>query len=73
VHDDKYYLLSSKSKAIIVLDLNGNFLEGARLSPSMHPQPEGITIDENGTLFISNEGGNGVAKIYVFNQQKQGK
>jgi len=72
-YKDKYYLLSSKSKAIIVLDQNGVFLEGARLSPSLHRQPEGITIDANGTLFISNEADNGVAKIYVYHLQNQGK
>jgi uncharacterized protein YjiK len=64
--DGAYYILSSVAKALIVVEKNGKCRSGVNLSGALHSQPEGILLDNNNTLYISNEGRDGVAKIYVY-------
>ncbi|HFB99391.1 MAG TPA: hypothetical protein ENJ53_01170 [Phaeodactylibacter sp.] len=61
------YILASKGKALIVLSPKGEILEMAKLDKKIHAQPEGITFDKHGVMFISNEGKKGKpGRIYVF-------
>lgn len=60
------FVISSPAKALIVLNAQGNLLSASKLDPSVHKQPEGMVIDKEGNLFISNEARNGVAKIHMF-------
>jgi uncharacterized protein YjiK len=64
--DGAYYILSSVAKALIVVEKNGQCRSGVNLSRALHSQPEGILLDNDNTLYISNEGRDGVAKIYVY-------
>lgn len=60
------YLLSSVGKTLMVLDEAGSILHIAKLNKKIHPQPEGICFDRDGTLFISNEGKDGQGNIHRF-------
>lgn len=52
----KWYILSSVNKLLVVADANWNVEAAYPLKPSLFLQPEGITFDKNGNLYISNEG-----------------
>ena len=61
------YILSSVGKLLVVLDCNdGSVKHIEQLDKDVHAQPEGIVFDEDGTLYISNEGRGGTAEIYKF-------
>lgn len=53
--EQKLYILSSIGKILVITDRLGNVEQAIPLSPSMFPQPEGITFADNGDLYISNE------------------
>ena len=50
------YVIASKGKTIVVLSPAGNILYLGKLKKKLHTQPEGITFDNDGVLYISNEG-----------------
>ncbi len=58
--NDLIYITSSKGgKVLLVTNRQGDVLDLIKLDKKSHPQPEGIAFDEQGNLFISNEGKNG--------------
>ncbi|MFK8006225.1 MAG: SdiA-regulated domain-containing protein [Saprospiraceae bacterium] len=61
------YILSSKGKTMMILSSSGNIIAFEKLDKKIHTQPEGIVFDEDGTLYISNEGkkgNNGTISIF---------
>lgn len=58
-------LLSSNPPALLELDSAGTPRGYQRLGPR-HTQAEGLAIAPNGDLFISDEGGNGLATLSVY-------
>ncbi|MEE9438380.1 MAG: SdiA-regulated domain-containing protein [Saprospiraceae bacterium] len=58
-----FYILSSVASSICILDNNGSIMAYYLLDPNTNPQPEGITFDSQGTLYIANEGKNQKPKI----------
>ena len=65
------YILASKGKTMLVLDNQGSIIFMEKLKKKVHPQPEGLAFDKDGTMYISNEGkkgGNG--RICVFKYKK---
>ncbi|MBK7408618.1 MAG: SdiA-regulated domain-containing protein [Saprospirales bacterium] len=61
------YLLSSVGKLLVVLDREtGAIIYVQKLKKSVHPQPEGICFDPDGTMYISNEGKDGNGLIHKF-------
>ena len=50
------YVIASKGKTIVVLSPEGKILHIEKLKKKLHTQPEGITFDNDGVLYISNEG-----------------
>ena len=61
------YLLSSVGKLLIVINPgNGEILYIQKLKKNIHPQPEGICFDTDGTMYISNEGKEGPGLIHRF-------
>lgn len=61
------YILSSAGKNLLVLSSSGSIRSLTKLKKSQFKQPEGITFDETGTMYISNEGKGGRANIKAFN------
>ena len=61
-----FYVLSSVGKLLVVLTHDGKIRQIVPLDPHRFIQPEGITFDMEGNLFISNEGRGDHAVIYKF-------
>ena len=62
------FIASSRGKVLLVLSPKGEILHIEKLDKKVHPQPEGICFDDDGTLYISNEKKKeNRAKIYKFN------
>ncbi len=51
-----WYILSAVNKMVVVADSNWKVKEVCALNPKTFNQPEGITFDSSGNLYISNEG-----------------
>lgn len=64
------YLLSSSKKIIIVLNPDGQIIHISRLKKKVHRQPEGLAFDDDGTLYLANEGKTGKACIHRFSLQR---
>ncbi len=62
----KIFIVASVGKLLVIADKNGNVEKVFRLDPKLFNQPEGMTFAPNGDLYISNEGGMGVATILKF-------
>ncbi|HEV7782180.1 MAG TPA: SdiA-regulated domain-containing protein [Chitinophagaceae bacterium] len=67
----KLFIVASVGKLLVIADPNGTVEEVFRLDPVMFNQPEGLTFAPNGDLYISNEGGEGIATILKFAYKKQ--
>lgn len=67
----KLFIVSSVGKLLVIADKNtGKPEQVIRLDPKMYNQPEGMTFAPNGDLYISNEGGEGIATILKFTYKK---
>ncbi|PHN03038.1 SdiA-regulated domain-containing protein [Flavilitoribacter nigricans] len=60
------YLLSSKGKMIIVMNRQNEVVYIQKLQKEEHPQPEGLCFDQNGNMYISNEGRGDKGTILVY-------
>ena len=60
------YILSSVGKTLLVMSADGKILHMEKLKKKVHRQPEGIAFDQDGTLYISNEGKDGMGSIHRF-------
>jgi uncharacterized protein YjiK len=64
------FVLSSVGKMLVVLDPAGRILHIEKLKKSIHPQPEGICFQRDGTLWISSEGRDGASgRLLCFSAQ----
>jgi uncharacterized protein YjiK len=54
-----WWVLSSASKEIAAFDQNGKLVQIISLAKEIYAQPEGICLDAQGNLYISNEAKNG--------------
>ncbi|MBC8042716.1 MAG: SdiA-regulated domain-containing protein [Rhizobacter sp.] len=50
-----FFVLASRGHSLTEISPDGRVLSQAKLPHAVHPQPEGITFDSGGTLYISNE------------------
>jgi uncharacterized protein YjiK len=65
------FVISSVKKRMIVLDYDlGTIKYAVQLSKKLLPQPEGISFDALGNLYLSSEGKNGEGLLLKFNQKK---
>jgi hypothetical protein len=67
----KLFVIASVGKLLVILGKDGKLEDVIRLDPLMYNQPEGMTFAPNGDLYISNEGGEGVARIFKFVYKKK--
>ena len=66
----KLYIVASVGKLLVIADKKGKIEQVYRLDPQMYNQPEGMTFAPNGDLYISNEGGEGIATVLKFKYKK---
>ena len=59
----EYYILEGKDPKLVILDADGAIKTVHKLDKDTFAQPEGITFDPDGTLYISNESGDNEATI----------
>jgi len=64
-----FYILSSRGKLLVVIDEAGRVQYIQLLSKKLFGQPEGISFDSKGNLYISNEAKSTRANIQIFNRQ----
>lgn len=53
----EWYILSSVNKMLVITDEQFQVREAYPLDPKIYNQPEGLTFDDSGNLYVSNEGG----------------
>jgi secreted PhoX family phosphatase len=53
-------------KTLFVLSKEGKLKHIEKLEKEILPQPEGITFDADGTLYIASEGRDGAARLCIF-------
>jgi uncharacterized protein YjiK len=63
------YMTSSVKKILLVFDAAGKIMHLEKMDKNSHPQPEGLTFDKEGTLYIANEGKEGIGTILTFRYQ----
>jgi len=68
-YTDFFYILSSRGKLLVVIDEKGRVQYIQLLSKKLFGQPEGISFDSKGNLYISNEAKSTRANIQIFNRQ----
>ena len=66
------YVISAVGNVLLILTEEGKILHAMKLSNKLYIQPEGITFDSTGILFIANEGKTGKGNILKFEYKKQG-
>lgn len=64
------YIISSVGNVLIVLNPEGKIIKATKLSAKIFKQPEGITFDKEGNLYITNEGKSGKGNILKFSYNK---
>jgi uncharacterized protein YjiK len=70
---EEVYLISSVGKLLVVLDKNGKIITMAPLLKTLFRQPEGITFDSEGNLYIASEGKGMRGYILKFENQLTNK
>jgi len=67
---DDIYVISASGNILVVLNQKGDILKSVKLPSSIFIQPEGITFDPSGNLFVSNEGkaGKGTVLKFLYNK-----
>jgi len=69
--DGYFYLIASAGNLLVILDDAGKVLHVEELDNDEFKQPEGITFDPQGNLYISNEGRSGKGNILYFKYQNE--
>ncbi len=62
----EFYILSGRGSTLVILDKNKILKRIVYLDKAIIPQPEGITFDDKGHLYIATEGQGFNAKIFQF-------
>ena len=58
-----YYLISSVGKMMMVMSPTGKIIHIEKFKKKIHPQPEGICFENDGTMWVSNEGKAGSPRL----------
>lgn len=64
--ENKYYILSSTGKWLLITDTAFNSKEIYELNAKIFKQPEGITFDPKGNMYVSNEARGGKPNLLIF-------
>lgn len=66
---DYLYVISSVGRIMVVINRESRLQHLELLPPDVFPQPEGITFNAAGDLFLSTEGGGGKAKLVTYKRR----
>lgn len=64
--EERYYIISSTGKWLLTTDRDFRPEEVYQLDPRIFKQPEGITFDPKGNMYISNEAQDGEPNLLIF-------
>lgn len=64
-----YYILSARESLLAIYDSNKKLKHLVALDKTTIPQPEGITFDEVGNLYLATEGKNKSGKIFMYKRR----
>ncbi|WP_339878018.1 SdiA-regulated domain-containing protein [uncultured Algoriphagus sp.] len=64
--ENQYYIISSSGKWLLIADTDFIAKEVYNLDSRIFKQPEGITFDQKGNMYISNEAQDGEPNILIF-------
>lgn len=67
---NEWFIISSVNKILVIIDQSWKVKDFYPLNPALFTQPEGITFNKNGDMYISNEGGDGKGDILVFRRHQ---
>jgi len=62
----EWYIISSVNKVLLILDDHWKLKSAYSLKPLLFKQPEGLAFDSKGNMYVSNEGGQGIANVLYF-------
>ncbi|MBX2876489.1 MAG: SdiA-regulated domain-containing protein [Saprospiraceae bacterium] len=65
------FVLSSVGKVLMVISQEGKLLHIEKMRKEVHTQPEGLCFDQDGTLYIANEGKGARGRILRFDYHRQ--
>lgn len=65
------FVLSSVGKVLMIINQEGQLLHIEKLRKEVHSQPEGLCFDQDGTLYIANEGKGARGRILRFDYHQQ--
>jgi DNA-binding beta-propeller fold protein YncE len=67
---NEWYIISSASKALLILNEEWKVKDHYLLDPSIFRQPEGLAFDAKGNMYVSNEGKLGKPNILLFSYKQ---
>jgi len=65
-----YYLISSSGKMLMIVNPKGDIIHIEKFKKKMHPQPEGICFEKDGTMWVSNEGKDGAPTLLRYDYKR---
>lgn len=65
-HSQHIYILESDQNRVIVLQLDGSYLETIQFPEKLFRQPEGLTFLPDGTMIIADEGQDHKGRLFLF-------
>ena len=66
----KIYLTDARNKYVLISDSNGSPAKLLPLDPTLFAKTEGITMDSEGMIYLSNEGKTGPATLIKISPDK---
>ncbi len=67
--NNKLFVLDAADHLLFVLDKKSRLDNLIPLDPALFNKPEGITFDRHGTIYVTNEGQTGKARLLVFKRK----
>lgn len=66
-----FWVISSVGKMLVIMNRKSEIVYVERLRSGLFNHPEGICFSPNGTLFVSNEGDEGVPSLLIFRKLRK--
>ncbi len=61
-----FFIIAARGNLLVEVDADGKLIDRVRLDPKRHRQPEGIAFTRTNDLVISDEGGEGRARLTIY-------